>query len=162
MFAASVLSVRTETVRRPRGSREGERHQKQREMSGFKTGFDDRKTASAEAKRQQLERLRAKLNQVDPEKVKARMAIEAAREEREAKKRAEREAALEAERAAKAAREAEEAARREAERLAAEAAKEAESAEERARKAALEELRASQKAARDARYAARKNRKRRG
>ena len=57
-------------------------------MSGYKTGFDDRKSASADAKKQQLEKLRAKLNQVDPEKVKARIAAEAARAEREAQKRA--------------------------------------------------------------------------
>src|ERR1700753_4472039 len=103
MFAATALSVPGDSVRRSHVEiAKTRRHQKQREMSGYKTGFDDRKSASAEAKKQQLERLRAKLNQVDPEKVKARMAIEAAREEREAKKRAEREAALEAEPAAKA------------------------------------------------------------
>ena len=99
-------------------------------MSGYKTGFDDRKSASADAKKLQLERLRAKLNQVDPEKVAARMAVEAARAEREAAKRAEREAQLEAERIAQVAREAEEAARREAERLAAEADKIAQQSED--------------------------------
>src|ERR1700679_2038445 len=100
-------------------------------MAGFKFGtYEDRAEASAKAKKEQLEKLRSKLTAVDPEKVAARLAIEAAREEREAKKRAERETKLEAERAAKAAREAEEAARREAERLAAEAEAAARQAEE--------------------------------
>ena len=163
MFAGSVLSVQEDLGTPPgRHCFKAWRHQKRREMSGYKTGFDDRKTASAEAKKLQLERLRSKLNQVDPEKVAARKAVEAAREEREAKKRAEREAQLAAERAAQAAKELEEAAKREAERLAQEAEKAALEAEDSARAEAAEALRAEQKAARDARYAARKNRKRRG
>src|SRR5476651_1725616 len=91
-------------------------------MGGFKFGtYEDRATASANAKKEQLEKLRSKLTAVDPEKVAARLAVEAARAEREAKKRAERESKLEAERVARAAREAEDAARAEAGRLAAEA-----------------------------------------
>jgi hypothetical protein len=121
----------------------------------LRSNFDERRQASASAKKEQLEKLKAKLNAVDPDKVAARMAAEAARSERDAKRRAEREAVIAAEKAAQAAREAEEAARREAERAAAEAA-----AREEAGK--LDELRAAQKAARDARYAARKKRKRRG
>jgi hypothetical protein len=125
-------------------------------MKDYEPGsFDERRAASADAKKQQLEKLKARINAVDPEKVAARLAVETAREEREAKRRAEREAKLEADRAAKAAREAEEAARLEAERLAQEAAAR-ESAE------ADEALKAAQKAARDARYAARKKKKRRG
>jgi hypothetical protein len=163
MFAGTALSVPVRlSPSRAQPSLRGAATSEAREMSGYKTGFDDRKTASAEAKKQQLERLRAKLNQVDPEKVAARKAVEAAREEREAKKRAEREAQLAAERAAQAAKEAEEAAKREAELLAQEAEKASLEAEDRARAEAAEALRAEQKAARDARYAARKNRKRRG
>ena len=137
-------------------------HHKRIEMSGYKTNFDDRAKNSADAKKQQLERLRDKLNKVDPEKVAARLAIQAARDEREAKRRAEREAQAALERAAQAAREAEEAAKREAERLALEAEQAAREAEARAAEEASEALKAEQKAARDARYAARKNKKRRG
>ncbi len=110
-------------------------------MIGYKKAeFGERQSTSAAAKKAQLEKLKAKLNSVDPEVVASRLAVQAAREEREARKRAEREAKLEAERAAKAAREAD--ARNQAE--------------------ALEALRAAQKEARDARYAARKKKKRRG
>jgi hypothetical protein len=132
-------------------------------MGGFKFGtYEDRQSASAKAKQEQLEKMRAKLGQVDPEKVAARKAIEAAREEREAKKRAEREAKLETERAARAAREAEEAAKREVERLAAEAEAARVAEDDEAARQADIELKARQKAARDARYAARKARRRRG
>jgi hypothetical protein len=161
------LHVRKFTVIRPVGittARPAARrlHQKRIEMSGYKTTFDDRAKNSADAKKQQLERLREKLNKVDPEKVAARLAIQAARDEREAKRRAEKEAQAAIERAAQAAREAKEAAKREAERLAHEAELAAQEAEARAADEATEALKAEQKAARDARYAARKNKKRRG
>lgn len=132
------------------------RQTSERRMKDYlRSNFDERRNASAEAKRQQLEKLRTKLNAVDPDKVAQRIVAEAAREAREAERRAAREAALAAERAAKAQKEAEEAARLEVERLERER-----SAREEADK--LEALRAAQKAARDARYAARKKRKRRG
>jgi hypothetical protein len=132
-------------------------------MIGYKKAeFGERQTASAAAKKAQLEKVKAKLTSVDPEVVATRLATQAAREEREARKRAEREAKLEAERAAKLAREAELAAQLEAERLAREAEQAAREAEARSNAEALEALRAAQKEARDARYAARKKKKRRG
>jgi hypothetical protein len=129
---------------------------------GRNADFGDRQSTSAAAKKAQLEKLKAKLNSVDPDVVAARLAVQSAREEREARKRAERDAKLEAERVTKAAREAEIAAQLEAERLALEAEKAARESETRAQAEALEALRAAQKEARDARYAARKKKKRRG
>lgn len=113
--------------------------------------FNERQTASAEAKRAVLAKFQSRPPADDPAvqaRAAERRAIAEARDARMAERRVEREA---------------EAARREAERLAAEAAdaerrkaEEASQAEE-ARAAAL--LKLEQKAARDARYAARKARR---
>ncbi len=132
-------------------------------MASFKhANFDDRKTASAQAKAAMLEKLRSKPGPDDPAtlaKQAERAAIVEARQKREAEREAlrlEREAREAEERAAQAAAEAEAAAelerQQEAERVAAEEAR-----LQRAAKIIADE--ATRKAARDARYAARKARR---
>ena len=122
------------------------------------TGFADRQSAAAAAKKAALERYQAVAN--DPglaERQRARDAVKIARDARIAERRAAR---LAAEARAAAERAAEEAARqaaREAALRAEEAARQAEAEEKAARALALE---AEKQAARDARYAARKAKKR--
>ena len=124
-------------------------------MSFKDPGLGDRLASAARAKNATLERFRAKPAADDPAVLKRqaeRAAIQAAREDRAAKREADRARAEEAERIARLEREAQdrvEAAARQ-EREAAEVAEQAQ------REAALE---AERKAARDARYAARKARK---
>lgn len=121
-------------------------------MSGFKgSTFNDRASASADAKKALLERFKAKPAADDPEVARRReerLAIAAARELRMADRRVQK--AEEAQQKA-----AEEAARLEAEqlRLAEEAAQAAEQAERE------EAAKAARKAIRDAKYAARKARR---
>jgi hypothetical protein len=117
-------------------------------MKSFKgSGFADRLTAAAKAKRAQLDKFRAQPKADDPaviDRSAARLAASAARDARVAERKAARQAA---DAASKAALESE---------RAAQAAQDAEAAAERAiREVALETER---KAARDARYAARKAR----
>ncbi len=122
-------------------------------MPAFKhADFSDRASSAAKAKQALIEKFRARPGPEDPAvqaKVAERLAVAAAREQREQ----ERKLAREAETARKAAEELErlaEVARRAAEKT----------EEEKARKADLLALEAERKAARDARYAARKARKR--
>lgn len=118
-------------------------------------GFGDRLNNAAAAKKAQLERCRAKPGIDDPafvERQAARQAVIAAREIREAERKAERQARAEQEAAEKAAK---------AESQAREAAEQAEREANEAAQAEADSiaLAAQQKAARDARYAARKARK---
>jgi hypothetical protein len=117
-------------------------------MKSFKEkGFSERLSASAAARQDALQRLKAKLDPNDPAAVERRAeraAIAAAREARVAEREAARRAEEERLAAEKAAREAAEKAEREARQI-----REAEE---------QEALQAAQKAARDARYAARKAR----
>lgn len=123
-------------------------------MSGFKgSTFNDRASASADAKKALLERFKAKPAADDPEVTRRReerLAIAAAREVRMGERRLQK--AAEAEQKAL-----EEAARLEAEqlRLAEEAARAAEQVERE------EAAKAARKAIRDAKYAARKAKTRR-
>jgi hypothetical protein len=124
-------------------------------MSKFKgTGFEDRLSAAANAKKAELEKFRATSGQNDPafaERQAARHVISVARGVRTAERNAARLAGAAHDAAAKAARDA-----------AAEAEQTASDAEV-ARQAADDvALQAERKAARDARYAARKARPRRG
>ena len=131
------------------------------------TGFADRLSAAAEAKKAQLERAaRAKSEAEGPAAVErrtAREAIKVARDARIAERKATKKAtklAIEARHAAAvAAAQVAEAAAREAALKAEQEARDAEYAEQTAREAAVE---AERQAARDARYAARKARKRKG
>ena len=127
------------------------------------TGFGDRLSAAADAKKAQLERVAlARSAAESPEVVERRKARDAdgmARDARIAERRATK-LALEAHQAAAlAAAQAAEAAVREVALKAEQDARDAEFAEQTAREAALE---AERQAARDARYAARKARKRKG
>lgn len=119
---------------------------------GVKDTFGDRLSTAAKAKQALLERARAKAN--DPglaERQAAHRAVAAEREERLAKRQAEKKAAEER---AAAERAAAEAAKREADRIEAERLE----AERIAEADRLVAEAAEQKAARDARYAARKSR----
>jgi hypothetical protein len=121
-------------------------------MSGFKgSKFDERLSASANAKKAMLEKFRSRPGPDDPA-VQAREAERKAIAEARAVRAAERQAAREAE----ARRLAELEAQRKAEEAARLAAEAAAKAEEAARPRALL---AEQKAARDARYARRKARR---
>ena len=134
------------------------------EMSKTKgTGFDDRLTAAANAKKAELEKFRVKSGTNDPafaERQAARQAVILARDTRTAERNATRLAGLAREADEKAARDVAVAAE-EAARDAAVEAEQAARAVEVARQAARDvALQAERKAARDARYAARKARPR--
>ncbi len=122
-------------------------------MSRFKeTGFTERLSTAASAKKAELEKFRGKSEANDPafaERQAARHAVSLARETRTAGRKAARLASV--------AREAAEQAAHEAAVEAEQAAVDAEVAEQAARDVALQ---AERKAARDARYAARKARSR--